>query len=407
MSKQSDYDVVIVGAGIAGLALVCGLIDKGLRIAILDSNPKALTIQPDREIGDCTSDLRVSAITLGSQQLLEQLQVWQKLTKTALSPFQGMEIWEETSASHLFFNAADTGQPHLGTIIKNSDLQTTLIAQAKHTHDIDWFAAESVAAIQNQNTLTLLSLTSGASISTRLLVGADGAQSCVRQLAGIQNKVWDYQQRAIIATVQTALAHEQIARQIFLATGPLAFLPLADPRLSSIVWSTTKELNTLSDELFCLELASAFEHRLGSITWTSPRLSFPLKAQQCEQYIKPGIALIGDAAHVIHPLAGQGANLGIADAVCLAKTILEALEKQRAIGAVYTLRRYERERRFHNRLMSGGINLIKHLFASSNPILKGTRNFGLRSVDKIAWLKNQFAYYGMGKPGITPFNPSF
>ncbi len=401
MIKQSDYNVVIVGAAITGLTLACSLINQGLRIAILDRNKN-----PMDSVSGTDADLRVSAITMGSQQMLEQLQVWQKLAKTMLSPFSDMEVWEQASTSPLFFNAADTGQPQLGTIIKNVDLQTALVSQAKSTGDIDWFFDESVEAIQNQNTLTSLSLTSGLSISTQLLVGADGAQSCVRELAEIPNKDWDYQQQAIVATVQTALTHGQTARQIFLSTGPLAFLPLADPHLSSIVWSTAFEeaerVKLLSDALFCSELANAFEHRLGHIEWLSTRLSFPLKAHQCEQYIKPGIALIGDAAHTLHPLAGQGANLGIADALCLAKVILETKQKQRNIGALYTLRRYERERRFHNRLMGGGVDLIKHVFATPNPLLKGVRNFGLRSIDKIAWIKNQFSYYAMGKPSVNP-----
>lgn len=396
MSNQPDYDIVIVGAGITGLTLACSLINNGLRIAILDK------YKTDKVLDLRGEDLRVSAITISSQQILEKCWVWQNLMKSSLSPFQGMEVWEQASASHLFFDAAETGQARLGTIVKNYDLQTALISQAKSTNELHWFSPESLRSIQNDNAHCLLVFTSGQWITTQLVVGADGAQSSVRCLSGIQNQEKDYHQVAIVATVQTELTHKQIARQIFLPTGPLAFLPLPDPHYCSIVWSTTPEeaerLKVLSDELFCRELANAFEQHLGKIKSTSLRLTFPLKAQQCEQYIKPGIALIGDAANTIHPLAGQGANLGIADATCLAKVVLEASQKQRALGALHTLRRYERERRFHHRLMGGGIDFIKQIFAAKSPFFVNARHFGLDFIEKAPRLKNYFMQYAMGNP---------
>ncbi|BBB14971.1 putative VisC protein [Candidatus Rickettsiella viridis] len=398
-----DYDVVIVGAGTAGLTLACGLINQGLRLAIIDkdSESKAPAIRlasvPAYERGD-----RVSAITQGSQQILENYQVWQRLAKTTLSPFECMEVWEEGSASQLIFDAAETGQPCLGTILYNQVLQTALLTQAKTASEVDWFFSESLSAIQRGPSSILLSLASGQSITTQLLVGADGAQSCVRQLAGIAHSERDYQQEALVATVRTVLAHEKTARQIFLPTGPLAFLPLADSNLSSIVWSTTpeeaKRLKALSEIDFNSALAHAFEQRLGAVEWSSARLNFALKTQHCEQYIKSGIALIGDAAHTIHPLAGQGANLGIADAYCLANTILAAHQKQRALGALYSLRRYERERRFYHRVMGAGIDLIKQTFATKSSFLVNTRQVGLSFIEKTPWLKNYFMRFAMGIP---------
>jgi 2-octaprenylphenol hydroxylase len=401
MKKSSDYDIVIVGAGIAGLTLACYLMDKGLRLAILD-----------KRIGDsenkgnvCEADLRVSAITAGSQQILEKCGVWQKLATTSLSPFDRMEVWEPGSSSRLSFDAAESGQTYLGAIVKNHDLHTALISQAKTACHIDWFVPDTLSSIHTQGATLGLALASGELISSQLLVGAEGAQSCVRQLAGIQNKEVDYQQQAIVATVQTELPHEETARQIFLSTGPLAFLPLVNPHHCAIVWSTTPEacerLKTLTEAHFCLALAKAFAHRLGKIEWTSKRLSFPLKTQQSEQYVKPHIALIGDAAHTVHPLAGQGANLGIADARCLAKVILEAQHTQRSMGAFYTLRRYERERRFHHHLMGGGIDFIKQTFATKNPFLAKTRYFGLNLIEKTPWLKNHFVRYAMGNPVLN------
>jgi 2-octaprenylphenol hydroxylase len=235
-----------------------------------------------------------------------------------------------------------------------------------------------------------------------LLVGADGEQSKVRQLADLHIKATDYAQRALIATVQTESAHDETARQIFLANGPLAFLPLEDAYHCSIVWSNSPEevrrLETMDDAAFCEELTRVFEQRLGQVISTSPRLSYPLKTQEAEHYVKSGVALIGDAAHTLHPLAGQGANLGMADAQCLAKVILEANKKHRSIGAYHTLRRYERERRFHNRVMMGGVDGIKYLFAARNPIMQKTRQFGLGVINNVACLKNVIARYALGNP---------
>ncbi|WP_342220544.1 UbiH/UbiF/VisC/COQ6 family ubiquinone biosynthesis hydroxylase [Rickettsiella endosymbiont of Miltochrista miniata] len=396
---RTDYDIVIVGAGIVGLTLACHLKDQGLSVAIINKdafhNKKASSV---------TSDLRVIALTLGSQQLLEQLNVWQRLDNKQHAPFRSMQVWEFEQAARLFFDSADVGEACLGHIVKNADLQQALYAQAQTDTELTWFAPETVIELQIEKSQLLIRLASGAEISTRLVVGADGQDSNVRELADLQIKSTDYAQRAIVATVRTELAHKQTARQIFLPNGPLAFLPLKDPRHCSIVWSNTPEesqrLATLDDELFCEELTHAFEQRLGQVLSTSSRLSYPLKTQEAEQYIKSGIALIGDAAHSIHPLAGQGANLGLADAHCLAKVIIEAKQKHRSLGAYHTLRRYERERRFHNRVMMGGVDGIKHLFATSNPIVQKTRQFGLGMINNVDCLKNVIARYAMGNPSI-------
>jgi 2-polyprenylphenol 6-hydroxylase len=404
MTQQPlDYDVVIIGAGLIGLTLACRLIGKGLRLAMIDKNEDPLACKSSFTV---ESALRMSAITLGSQQILERCQVWQNLAKASLSPFQSIEVWEQNVASCLSFNAAETGQICLGSIVKNTDLHQALVLRSKTASELRWYFSESLKSIRYEADACVLTLTSGQVLTTQLLVGADGAQSSVRSLAGIQTHERDYQQTAVIATVQTELAHQQTARQIFLPTGPLAFLPLANPHYCSIVWSTMPEkaerLKTLTDESFCLALTKAFEQRLGKIESTSLRQTFPLKTQQCEQYVKPGIVLIGDAANTLHPLAGQGANLGIADADCLAKVVLDARQKQRSFAAWYTLRRYERERCFHHRLMGGSVDLVKQVFGVTNPLLKVVRVFGLKAIDKTGWLKNQFAQYAMGNPEINP-----
>jgi 2-polyprenylphenol 6-hydroxylase len=391
---RADYDIVIVGAGIVGLTLACHLKDQGLSIAVL--NKDAL----DKKIPSLTSQLRVVAITIGSQHYLEELNVWQRLNRKQCAPFRSMQVWESGQAANLFFDSADVGEACLGYIVKNADLQQALYMQAKANHELTWFAPDTLMDMQIEKNQLLLTLASGIEITTGLVVGADGDQSKVRQLADLQIKATDYAQRALIATVQTELTHGQMARQIFLAKGPLAFLPLSDAHHCSIVWSNTTEevqrLEALGDELFCTELTRVFEQRLGPVVSTSRRLSFPLKIQEAEQYIKSGVAVIGDAAHTIHPLAGQGANLGLADAECLAKVIIEAKQKHRSIGAHHTLRRYERERRFHNRLMMGGVDGINYLFAATNPVFQKTRQFGLSVINNVTCLKNVIARYAMG-----------
>jgi 2-polyprenylphenol 6-hydroxylase len=390
----TDYDVVIVGTGMVGLTLACCLKDQDLRIALINKdllNKKKLT-QASRQ--------RVIAVTLGSQRLLEQLNVWQRLDKKHYAPFRRMQVWESGQSSQLFFDSADMGLATLGYIVKNYDLGHALCAQAKTDSELTWLIPDTLMALQQEENHVVITLASGKEIRTRLLVGADGAQSKVRQLADFYIKSTDYQQRALIATVQTEWAHDQTARQIFLAEGPLAFLPLTDAHYCSIVWSSTPEeierLAALDDVFFCEELTHAFEHCLGEVISTSARFSYPLKTQETEQYIKSNIALIGDAAHIIHPLAGQGANLGIADAKRLAKVILEAKQRHRNIGAWYTLRRYERERRFHNRVMLGSVDGIKHLFAATHPMLQKTRQWGLNVINKTNCLKNFISRYAIG-----------
>ncbi len=392
---QIDYDVVIVGAGIVGLTLACHLKDQGLRVAILNKD-----VFHTKKASNVISQLRVLAITLNSQCYLEKLKVWQRLDTKQCAPFRSMQVWESGQTANLLFDSADVGEACLGYIIKNADLQQALFTQAKTNHELTWFDPDTLVDLQSEKNQMLLTLASGVKITTALVVGADGEQSKVRQLADLHIKATDYAQRALIATVQTELTHGQMARQIFLAKGPLAFLPLRNAHRCSIVWSNTPEetqrLESLDDELFCTELTRVFEECLGKVISTSPRLSYPLKTQDAEQYIKSGVALIGDAAHTIHPLAGQGANLGMADAQCLAKVILEANQKHRSIGAIHTLRRYERERRFHNRIMTGGVDGIKYLFAATNPVLQKTRQFGLSAINNMTYLKNIITRYAMG-----------
>jgi 2-octaprenylphenol hydroxylase len=248
-------------------------------------------------------------------------------------------------------------------------------------------------------------LDDGREFPTRLLVGADGAQSKVRQLAGIDTRGWNYEQKAVVGNVRTAEPHQATAWQRFLPTGPLAFLPLQDGRCS-IVWSTTPEqvdaLLALDDAAFAEALAEAFDRRLGEIIEVGPRGAFPLRLQHTRDYVKPGLALIGDAAHVVHPLAGQGVNLGLLDAATLAEVILDAITAGQEIGAFRVLRRYERWRKGDNLLMLGVMDGFKRLFSNPLPPVQLLRNLGLNLTDAAGPLKNLIARRAMGLEGDLP-----
>ncbi|WP_040615103.1 UbiH/UbiF/VisC/COQ6 family ubiquinone biosynthesis hydroxylase [Rickettsiella grylli] len=390
----TDFDIVIVGGGIMGLTLACHLIEKDLKIAIINKETIAQSSNP------LTSKLRTIALTLASCSYLKALKVWQRFNEKQYAPFRCMEVWEASQSSQLFVDSADIGEPSLGYIVKNDDLKHALYAQAKTDPELTWITKDALFEMHVEENHIDINLISGLKLRTRLLVGADGDQSKVRQLAGFYSKATDYQQRALIATVKNEWAHENMARQIFLEKGSLAFLPLKNPFMCSIVWSSdpvnVRHLETIDDDLFCSELTQAIEQRLGQVISTSPRLSYPLKIQEVERYVKPRIALIGDCAHIIHPLAGQGANLGLADVQCLARVVVEAKQKGRSISALHTLRRYERERRFHNRLMMGSVDAIKYLFLSTHPVLQKTRQYGLTMINRTTCLKNVIARYAMG-----------
>jgi 2-octaprenylphenol hydroxylase len=244
-----------------------------------------------------------------------------------------------------------------------------------------------------------IELEDGSTLRARLLVGADGKHSKVRDYAGIHTRVSDYGQQALVAVVATERAHEETAWQRFLPTGPLAFLPLADGR-SSIVWSASNDraerLLELDESAFCAELGKAFGHRLGRITSCGERILFPLQRQYAEHYVAPRIALVGDASHVIHPLAGQGVNLGLKDVRELAGTLLEAGRQQRDIGSLSVLRRYERARKGDNMAMMMAMDGFKHLFGSRITPVCWVRNFGLNLVDAAQPVKNRIMRAAMG-----------
>jgi 2-octaprenylphenol hydroxylase len=421
---QNNYDIAIVGGGTVGLALACALVTppsspfaKSLRIVILEGRSFGSSL-PENKI-----DSRVSAITRASENILKAIGAWSFIPQKRMTPYGEMKVWEECGgSSEIHFNCAEIAEANLGHIVENHAVQFALFqvltrlndsnhhTTSHHPRDqnssVEMICPASLLALEVVEGGYLLKLDNELTIKTSLVVGADGASSSLRELSGINTRGWDYQQSALVSTVKSTLPHQQIARQRFLATGPLAFLPLSDPHTSSIVWSTTPEeairLKALDNETFCHELTHAFELALGNILSAEERMVFPLRMQHVNQYVKPHLALVGDAAHTLHPLAGQGVNLGLLDAACLADVIHEAVAKRREWGSLSTLRRYERWRKGHNLGMIGAMECFKQLFSNDHPILKGLRNTGLTITNRISPLKNLLMRQAMGSIGELP-----
>jgi 2-octaprenylphenol hydroxylase len=396
---EQNVDVIIVGSGMVGLLLANALAGTQLSIAIVESSDH----EPQWE--QQHYDLRVSAITRASQRILENLGIWHDIQTRRISPFREMHVWDATGDGVIHFDSADIGLDCLGHIIENSVIQLALQQQAKLNNTVHWYQPALPEKLEFNKEHVSLKLGNGTTLNAKLIVGADGGNSWVRQQAGISIAATDYKQSAIVATVKTQKSHLETAWQRFMPTGPLAFLPLTDG-YCSIVWSTTPEnATTLIDcdgESFKQELANAFGHKLGDILETSPRSAFPLRSQHANHYVKDRLALIGDAAHTIHPLAGQGVNLGFADAASLAQVLMDAMRDNKDIGSIKILRRYERWRKGDNLSMLSAMTGFKMLFGNENALLKTVRNLGLNVTDGMSPIKNIIIRHAMGMAGDLP-----
>jgi 2-octaprenylphenol hydroxylase len=292
----------------------------------------------------------------------------------------------------------------LGYIVENRVIQAALEARLEALNSVTWFRPARLRGFTVEPGCVRVAL-EGKEIRASLLVGADGSESQVRRRAGIPSAVHGYGQQALVTNVRTEYSHEETAWQRFLPSGPLAFLPLPED-YSSIVWSTTPvaamDLSRMPSEEFALELGRAFDLRLGSITWVGPRATFPLRSIRAHRYVQHRVALIGDSAHTIHPLAGQGVNLGFLDAATLAEVIAEARAKGRDFGALLTLRRYERWRKSHNLSMQMAMDGLHLLFGSRFRVVRTVRNLGLQLTDAIAPVKRLIMLYAMGRLGDLP-----
>lgn len=392
---DKHYDIIIVGGGMVGASLACGLAEEAenLSIAIIDANA------PNLDWTEDSYDMRVSAITRASQTLFKNIDVWDKMLEQRVSPYQDMFVWDAETKGQLHFDSADMGEADLGHIIENRVIVKALHQRIAEVSNIELLCPAKIQSIHFYDDKTELQLEDKTTLSSKLVVGADGTRSWIRQQADIAVKGWDFDQAALVTTVKTEKYHQDTAWQRFLKTGPLAFLPLTNG-YSSIVWSTSPEeaerLAEISQDDFAIELEHAFESKLGKIESVAGRAVFPLRLFETLNYVKPRLALVGDAAHTIHPLAGQGVNLGLADVSSLITVIVEALNDKKDIGSLKVLRRYERWRRADNRSMLVAMDGIKRLFGSELSVVKELRSFGLNLTDRITPLKNVLMQQAMG-----------
>ena len=392
-----------------GATLACGLAEEAeqLRIAVIDANV------PNLEWDKDSYDMRVSAITRASQHIFKNMAVWEKIVAQRTSPYREMFVWDgEGHLSHgkLHFDSADMGEADLGHIIENRVIVKALHQRMQELPQIELLCPAKLESIEFNQDKTCLLLDDKTELTANLVVGADGTRSWIRQHANIAVKGWDFDQAALVTTVKTEKYHQDTAWQRFLKTGPLAFLPLTEG-YSSIVWSTSPDeaqrLNGISESEFAIELEQAFESKLGKIESVSGRAVFPLRLFETLNYVKPRLALVGDAAHTIHPLAGQGVNLGLADVTSLITVVVDALNAKKDIGDFKVLRRYERWRRADNRSMLVAMDGLKRLFGSELSVVKDLRSFGLNLTNKITPLKNLIMQQAMGETGGTGSESNF
>jgi 2-octaprenylphenol hydroxylase len=401
--SSPDFDIIVVGAGIAGGALLRSLLGSGLRLALVEANPIA-SGWPVKNSGVAGFDSRVSAITPASARALDALGVWEQVRESRACAYRHMQVWDAEGTGSIEFDAAQLDVPALGHIVENSLLTAALLEDIDQADEVTLFNPARLQDLRRDDLQRpLLQLEDGREISGHLLVAADGALSRIRELADFHTREWDYGHQALVATVQTEAFHHGTAYQRFLATGPLALLPLSsqgDEHFCSVVWSCEPELAAQllqqDDDEFCSELALATERRLGNMLSVSPRFSFPLRQRHAVNYVQAGIALVGDAAHTIHPLAGQGINLGLQDVQVLAEEILAARERGLQPGELVVLQRYQRRRKSDNLLMMAAMDGFKRLFAQRQLPLRWLRNSGMRLVDKSGPLKAQLMRHAMG-----------
>lgn len=397
MAKQ--YDLVIVGGGMVGATVAAAIGHAGFRVALIEAGeiPK---VNPQDEY-----DVRVSAITTASRRIFSALGAWEGMEQLRVSPFRHMHVWDSRGSGEIHFDSADIGADSLGYIVENRVIQCALWQKLEQMDTVDLVTDAHMQKFDITVDRVQVYLDDESRLDAPLLVGADGGRSNVRQLAGIQTKGWAYDQHAVVATVKPEQDHQETAWQRFLANGPLAFLPLNDG-LCSIVWSTrpehASELVQMEEGEFRAQLAEALEYRLGEITACGPRASYPLRLQHAARYVKPRLALVGDAAHTIHPLAGQGVNLGLLDAAVLADVIQLGRQKKQDIGSYELLRKYERWRKGDNLGMMFAMDGFKRLFGNDWAPVRLLRNLGLKITDSLPPVKNRIIENAMGLRGELP-----
>ncbi len=388
--RQAEYDVAIIGGGMVGLALACALRGRGLSIAVLERNEPGTFLSLGR-------DCRVSAIVEGNREALSGIGVWQELKDA--QPIVAMRVWDDQQPGGIRFDAVEIGRAQLGWLVENRRLIEAELSRVMDSDDVDWLCPVEVASVEVGASWVRLALADGGTMRARLVVGADGPNSWLRRQRRIG--VWrrDYRQKGLVATIRPERAHQGVAFQRFLPGGPLAVLPMTDG-LCSIVWSLpereAERMMRLSDEAFLHALQASFGPVLGRILEVGERAAFPLRAQLAHHLVRPRLALVGDAAHTIHPLAGLGVNLGLRDAMVLAQEIADAARFGEDIGGEEVLARYRHLRLPDVLAVMAGMEGFHRLFTAPVPGLGALRSAGMRAVSNLGPIKRLLMQNGAG-----------
>ncbi|WP_432473807.1 UbiH/UbiF/VisC/COQ6 family ubiquinone biosynthesis hydroxylase [Amphritea sp. HPY] len=397
---EKRYDLLIVGGGMVGATIACALGNTELRIAVIEQRyPTAY--DPLQE-----HDLRVSALSVASENILRSVGAWDGIIGRRACPYQRMKVWEsDADKASTEFNSDHIGHDHLGYIVENRVIQLALLEQLKSFSNIDLICPANTQGIDYAPGSSVVRLDDGREVVGKLLIAADGGMSRVRSAAGIGVHSWDYEQHALVASVITGYPQQDITWQQFTPTGPLAFLPLSGNRASLVWYNTPAEVKRLveADKAdFMAELENCFPDCLGKIDKLLQRGSFPLRRQHAQQYVKEGLALAGDAAHMIHPLAGQGVNIGLLDAATLAEVVINGHRRGDDISSLSLLRGYEKQRRQHNLIMMQVMDGFYRMFSNDLLPLKLLRNIGLGAAERFLPAKNSVMRFAMGLEGDLP-----
>lgn len=379
--------IVIIGGGIVGLTLAAGLARAGISVTVVENR------RPILQWEEKSWDARVSAMNMASQKILEHIGVWQMLPVCSVSPLRALQVWDAAGGGEIRFDSAEIGEAQLGFIVENRALIKVLWTFLETLKNVTLLYPRQPLKMTPDENHCRLELDDHTELFAQLVVGADGAHSWVREKMNMATRESSYEQKALIAVVQNEKPHQDTGWQSFLPTGPLGVLPLSDPSITAIVWSNTlpaaERLIRLDPAELNHTLSTALNHRLGQMRCLTPPVDIPLIMRHAEHYVGPRIALIGDAAHTIHPLAGQGVNLGLMDAAVLTEVMTQAHQKKQDIGALRTLRRYERARKGDNTIMLAVMRGFKELFGAQSPWLTQWRSQGLNLTNHLDFVKNE------------------
>ena len=393
--------ITIIGGGMVGLLLAALLADEKINVVIIEA--KKPLLQWDQK----SLDSRVSAINSASQRLLRIIDIWKEIDLKAYSSLMKLKVWDGLGGAEIIFNSADMGSPSLGAIIENREIVRTLWQRLKNDPYVRLICPVKPLHLLQSDSFIELELSNKQKIQTFCVAGADGSHSWLREKMKIElSEQHPCRQSAIVAVVRTENSHQKTGWQVFLRESVIALLPLADSHTCAIVWSSMIEeidkLMMADKRTFEAELHNAFKFQLGEIRCLNSPKSVPLIMHHVKKYVRPRMVLLGDAAHTIHPLAGQGVNLGFMDAACLAQCIIDAQRERRDVGSLRVLRRYERWRKGDNTMMLATMSLLRECFSTQFPFIIQARNIGLAIANRFNFLKNYWMKIAMGEISDMP-----